>query len=59
MPGFIKTKKDEEVWSRAKEQAEKAGHKENWAYVNSIYQKMRGGSLNRFQRIAYMVLTEG
>lgn len=33
---------DEKVWSRAKEEASKSGHGENWPYVMSIYQKMKG-----------------
>ena len=38
----VKTKKDEELWSRAKAQAAKQGHEEDWAYVMSIYQSMKG-----------------
>ena len=59
MPGAVKTKKDEKLWQRAKDKAEDAGHKENWSYVMSIYQKMKNGSLNRFDRIAYTMLTGG
>ena len=44
MPGFIRTKGDEEKWSKAKVAANKS-HSESegdsyWAIVNSIYQKM-------------------
>lgn len=53
---LVKTKKDEKYWNRAKEKAEEAGHKDNWAYVVSIYKRMRGSSLNRFQKIAYNML---
>ncbi len=40
--GLVKTKRDEELWSKAKSQAAKQGHTEDWAYVNGIYQKMKG-----------------
>lgn len=36
----VKSPKDEKLWDRAKEQAEKQGHKENWAYVMAIYKNM-------------------
>jgi len=42
MPGFIKTKRDEELWTKAKEVAEKAGHKEDWPYITGIWKKMKG-----------------
>ena len=59
MPGAVKTKADEKLWSRAKDKAEEAGQKENWAYVMSIFQKMKNGSFNRFQKIAYRTLARG
>jgi hypothetical protein len=33
---------DEALWEKAKEQAAKAGHEEDWAYVVGIYQQMGG-----------------
>ena len=45
MPGFIKTPEDEKTWEKAKAQAEKAGHKDNWAYVTQIYKSMHGGKV--------------
>ncbi len=54
MPAAVKTKADEKKWNKAKEKAEEAGQKENWAYVMSIFQKMKGGSV-RFHKIAYGV----
>jgi hypothetical protein len=33
---------DEALWEKAKEQADKAGHEEDWAYVVGIYQQMGG-----------------
>lgn len=51
MPAFIKTPKDEDLWSKAKAQAEKAGHKEDWAYITGIYKKMHGGKV-AIQRVA-------
>lgn len=40
---LVKTPKDEKLWSKAKAIAAKEGHKEDWAYINSIYQNMKGG----------------
>jgi len=40
---LVKTKRDEGLWSKAKAQAAKQGHAEDWAYVNGIYQRMQGG----------------
>lgn len=40
--GAVKTKKDEELWSRAKARAAEQGHSEEWDYVMSIYQSMKG-----------------
>lgn len=51
MPAFIKNKEDEKRWERAKAQAEEAGHKENWAYITSIYKAMNGGKVGSLQRI--------
>ena len=36
----LSLKKTEDKWSKAKRAAKKQGHKEDWPYVNSIYQKM-------------------
>jgi len=41
---LVRTKKDEELWSRAKARAAEQGHKEDWAYVNGIYQRMKGNT---------------
>lgn len=41
-PSMVETKKDEKAWKRAKAQAAKAGHAEDWPYVVSIYQMMTG-----------------
>jgi len=51
----VKTKSDEKKWDKAKDKAEDAGQKENWPYVMSIYKNMKGGSVDRFQKIAYTV----
>jgi len=40
--GFVKTERDEELWSKAKARAVEQGHKEDWAYINGIYQRMKG-----------------
>ena len=40
--GLVQTEHDEEIWARAKAQAGKQGQGENRAYVNSIYQNMKG-----------------
>lgn len=45
MPAFVKTKEQEELWARAKEQAAKAGHAEEWDYVTAIYKQMNGGKV--------------
>lgn len=58
MPGFIKTRSDEEKWNRAKEIVKDQGKEGSWALVNYIYKKMHG-STNRFERIAYKVSLTG
>jgi len=45
MPGFVKTKEDERLWSKAKGIAEKSGHNEDWAYITGIFKKMKGGKV--------------
>jgi hypothetical protein len=40
--GVVKTPEDETKWNRAKQIAESQGHKEDWAYINGIFQKMKG-----------------
>lgn len=45
MPGFIKTKRDEELWDKAKERAAEEGKKDNYAYITGIYKKMKGGKV--------------
>lgn len=40
--GLVKTDRDEELWSKAKAAAKKQGHTEDWAYINGIYQRMKG-----------------
>lgn len=39
--GVVKTKADEHKWERAKEIAEEAGQKDNYAYIMGIYKKMK------------------
>ena len=46
MPGKVNEKK----WSRAKRQAAKQGHKDNWAYVNKIFQEMKKASGRKKKR---------
>jgi hypothetical protein len=41
-PNMVDSAKDEKAWKRAKAQAAKAGHAEDWPYVVSIYQAMAG-----------------
>lgn len=36
----VKTKREEELWERAKEVAAEAGEGENWAYIMGIFKKM-------------------
>lgn len=43
---LVKTAKDEELWNRAKAIAAKEGQAGNYAYINSIYQNMKGKSDN-------------
>jgi hypothetical protein len=37
----VKKKRDEEKWEKAKQIAEEAGKKENYAYIMGIYKKMK------------------
>ena len=39
---LVKTESDERLWRQAKALAAKNGHKENWGYIVSIYQTMKG-----------------
>jgi len=39
---LVHTEHDEKLWRQAKALAAKNGHKENWGYVVSIYQSMKG-----------------
>jgi hypothetical protein len=39
---LVKTPRDEKLWAQAKAQAKKQGKGDNWAYINSIYQNMKG-----------------
>jgi len=48
MPAFIKTKKDEELWGRAKAAVSRNEHKpeskfkdSDWAKVNALFHKMK------------------
>lgn len=41
---LVKTAKDEELWFRAKTQAEKEGQGGNYAYITSIFENMKGKS---------------
>lgn len=45
--GVVKTKRDEEKWNKAKQVAEKAGQKSNYAYIMGIYQKMKGDKIKK------------
>jgi 2-hydroxychromene-2-carboxylate isomerase len=38
----VKSERDERLWSKAKAQAAKQGHAEDWDYVMGIYQRMKG-----------------
>lgn len=38
----VKNEEDERHWQKAKTLAEQQGHKDDWAYVMGIYQKMKG-----------------
>ena len=42
MPANVVKPGQEKYWDRAKERAAEQGHKENWAYVNAIFQTMVG-----------------
>ncbi|MCL6442538.1 MAG: ParB/RepB/Spo0J family partition protein [Alicyclobacillus sp.] len=39
---LVKTPHDEELWRRAKAQAAKEGHEEDWPYITSIFERMKG-----------------
>lgn len=41
--GVVRTKQDEKDWAIAKRRAAEAGHKNNWAYVMRIYQRIKKG----------------
>ncbi len=39
---IVKTANDERLWEKAKRQAKKEGQSGNYAYINGIFQKMKG-----------------
>ena len=39
---LVKSERDEELWAKATTAAEKQGKSKNYAYINGIYQKMKG-----------------
>ena len=43
MPANIVKPGEEHIWERAKKKAAEQGHAEDWPYIVSIFQKMRGG----------------
>jgi len=59
VPSFIRTKKDEARWERAKEKAEEAGFKGNWGYVTEIYKRMNGGKVASLRRIIALYRLRG
>lgn len=46
-PSAVKTPRDEELWIEAKSAAARAGHPGDYAYIMSIFKKMKGGSLGK------------
>jgi hypothetical protein len=61
---LVKTHRDEELWSKAKARAAEQGHKGDWAYINGIYQRMKGHKktaslLNAIQKEARVLNTRG
>lgn len=53
---LVKTEHDEKLWRQAKALAAKNGHKENWGYVVSIYQSMKGRDMAKQAALAYLAL---
>jgi len=45
MPTFIKSKRDEVLWAKAKARAKEQGREGDWAYVTGIYKRMKGGKI--------------
>jgi len=45
MPAFIKTKKDEEIWAKAKKAVDKSKYPEDvyWKIVTTVFKKMKAG----------------
>lgn len=39
---LVKTKRDEKLWAKATAQAAKQGKEDNFAYITSIYESMKG-----------------
>lgn len=44
MPAGVVKQGEESMWAKAKSLAAKQGHAKDWAYINGIFQKMKGGS---------------
>lgn len=59
-PNVVKTKKEEELWDKAKGLAADQGHKEDYPYIMGIFKKMlpdRFSSVlaNKLYKIAKMI----
>lgn len=38
----VKTKRDERLWEKAKSQAARQGHADDWEYIMGVFKKMKG-----------------
>jgi len=50
MPGFIRNKKDEGIWTKAKfavKREKGMSDEQYWAIVTSVYKKMGGGGIKK------------
>lgn len=45
MPAFVRTRRDEDLWSKAKARAKEQGRAEDWPYVTGIFKRMKGGKV--------------
>lgn len=50
MPAFVKTDRDERLWSRAKALADRQGHGGDYAYITGIYKRMKGETPEKSHR---------
>lgn len=56
---MVKTKRDEKLWTQAKDRAAAEGHEGDWPYVVGIFQRMKRGTAKGAHLPGMLLLPEG